>query len=414
MKPFPNARIKWPYATHLVNPARVKGLLPMVDGHDPGALVLARVITLGKHRDLEAHDGRRITLYVGDVFIGVLGDRYATDQFEGVGRVQGPLGHIIGIGGVLGEVVSMNNKMVAPTVIEYLGRLADGEGQPLCMSQFQSLPAQPLPQRGATTILSLGASMNAGKTTTAAQMIRSLTVAGHRVAAGKLTGTACLKDPNILYDAGAVAVLDFTAAGWPSTANLSMEQLLSIAGRIRAALQAHDPEFVILEIADGILQRETAMLLANDSFRASVDGVTFAGADALSCGAGVRRLRELGYSLLATAGIVANGPLGIAEVESACGVRCLPGETILAGGMVSLLRTLRGRTAPAAARNGAASPRGPERETVRSEEHTSELQSRFGISYAAFCLKKKKATTGQSHIFCLHPRKWPHHRRRHP
>src|ERR1043166_9986244 len=28
----------------------------------------------------------------------------------------------------------------------------------------------------------------------------------------------------------------------------------------------------------------------------------------------------------------------------------------------------------------------------RSEEHTSELQSRFGISYAVFCLKKKKKT----------------------
>src|ERR1043166_9815375 len=29
-------------------------------------------------------------------------------------------------------------------------------------------------------------------------------------------------------------------------------------------------------------------------------------------------------------------------------------------------------------------------ESKRSEEHTSELQSRFGISYAVFCLKKKK------------------------
>src|ERR1043166_10220950 len=28
--------------------------------------------------------------------------------------------------------------------------------------------------------------------------------------------------------------------------------------------------------------------------------------------------------------------------------------------------------------------------SLRSEEHTSELQSRFGISHAAFCLKKKK------------------------
>src|SRR3546814_4651692 len=30
---------------------------------------------------------------------------------------------------------------------------------------------------------------------------------------------------------------------------------------------------------------------------------------------------------------------------------------------------------------------------LRSEEHTSELQSLMRISYAVFCLKKKKATT---------------------
>src|SRR3546814_9942293 len=36
---------------------------------------------------------------------------------------------------------------------------------------------------------------------------------------------------------------------------------------------------------------------------------------------------------------------------------------------------------------------GPERsETYRSEEHTSELQSLMRISYAVFCLKKKKKT----------------------
>src|SRR3546814_8074092 len=31
--------------------------------------------------------------------------------------------------------------------------------------------------------------------------------------------------------------------------------------------------------------------------------------------------------------------------------------------------------------------------SVRSEEHTSELQSLMRISYAVFCLKKKKTTT---------------------
>ncbi len=364
MDTFQNARIKWPYATHLVDPSLVSGLLPMVEGYDPGSLVLARVVTIGKHRDLEAHDGRRMSIFSGDVFVGVLGDRYATDQFEGVGRVTGPLGHIIGIGGVVGEVVSMNNRMSEPTVIEYLGRLADADGKPLYMTHFQALPAQPVTQRTATTILSLGASMNSGKTTTAAQMIRSLTVAGHRVAAAKITGTACRKDPNFLYDAGAVCVLDFTHAGWPSTANLQLDLLLSIAGRIRAQLATHDPEFVIIEIADGIIQRETAMMLADPAFRASIDAVTFAGPDALSCEAGVRRLLALGYPVIATAGIVANGALGIAEVEASCGIRCLSGETILAGGMVPLLRSVRERTQGASMNGSSASPSASEHQFV--------------------------------------------------
>jgi hypothetical protein len=117
--------------------------------------------------------------------------------------------------------------------------------------------------------------MDAGKTTTAAHMVRSLTDAGHVVAAAKLTGTACGKDANLLYDAGAVAVFDFTHAGWPSTANLSLGELLSISGRIRAGLAAHAPEFVILEIADGVVQRETAMMLAAPAFRDSIDAVVF-------------------------------------------------------------------------------------------------------------------------------------------
>src|SRR3546814_7518292 len=37
-------------------------------------------------------------------------------------------------------------------------------------------------------------------------------------------------------------------------------------------------------------------------------------------------------------------------------------------------------------------------EAVRSEEHTSELQSLMRISYAVFCLKKKKLTNDEDRI----------------
>src|SRR3546814_3776885 len=40
--------------------------------------------------------------------------------------------------------------------------------------------------------------------------------------------------------------------------------------------------------------------------------------------------------------------------------------------------------------NGLANPRDFETPIARSEEHTSELQSLMRISYAVFCLKKKK------------------------
>src|SRR5262245_53467681 len=206
MQVFGNARVKWPYATHLVDRNRARTLVPAEEGHDPGALVLARVLALSRHKELESHEGRKMSLFPGDVFVGVLGDRYATDQFLAFGRVSGPVGQIVGIGGVVGEVVSMHTRMTPPTTIEYLGRVADAEGRPLHMQQSRPLPAEPSGARRAPTVCSLGASMNSSKTTAAMQMIFRLRAAGFRVAAAKVTGTACRKDPNLFHDAGAIAV----------------------------------------------------------------------------------------------------------------------------------------------------------------------------------------------------------------
>src|SRR5213594_2718700 len=50
----------------------------------------------------------------------------------------------------------------------------------------------------------------------------------------------------------------------------------------------------------------------------------------------------------------------------------------------------RSKTDPGAAPPGRSCARRSPRSRLRSEEHTSELQSRTLISYAVFCLKKKK------------------------
>src|SRR3546814_8665235 len=51
---------------------------------------------------------------------------------------------------------------------------------------------------------------------------------------------------------------------------------------------------------------------------------------------------------------------------------------------------------------GGALPSPFDRAAARSEEHTSELQSLMRISYAVFCLKKKKHTQSLYHKQQLH------------
>src|SRR3546814_2418070 len=56
-------------------------------------------------------------------------------------------------------------------------------------------------------------------------------------------------------------------------------------------------------------------------------------------------------------------------------------------------RTIRGSCPPGETAAALRTRLGPPVRRPRSEEHTSELQSLMRISYAVFCLKKKKQTT---------------------
>lgn len=338
MEVLEHKKIKWTYVTHRLDRSVIGGVQPLSDGEDPGAIVLSRVLSIGRHKEIEDVNGVKRTLFPGDVIAGALGHRYATDQYEGRAAGSGPTGHLLGIGGVCGEVVSKNEKMIDPTRLEWIGRVSHVSGEPLYLRRFALHPPKSAPVNGLRTILAVGSSMNSGKTTTAAQVICSLSGDGYRVAAAKITGTACRKDPGIMEDAGAVPVLDFTHCGFPSTAHCPADELLGVAADLRAALLEHHPEFIVYEIADGILQRETRILLEDPQFRAGIDAVLFTGADSVSCDGGVRSLRSLGYNVVATAGIVANSRLGMSEVQEAAGVPCLNGEMILNGALTKALK----------------------------------------------------------------------------
>src|SRR3546814_8614949 len=85
-------------------------------------------------------------------------------------------------------------------------------------------------------------------------------------------------------------------------------------------------------------------------------------------------------------------PFGIAEVDSR-----LPGEGLALGALHEIAGggngAIDGAAAALFAAGIAARTKGKVLWCLRSEEHTSELQSLMRISYAVFCLKKKTKKT---------------------
>jgi hypothetical protein len=173
--------------------------------------------------------------------------------------------------------------------------------------------------------------MDAGKTHTALSLIMGLRQQGFRVAAIKLTGTATGKDTWNMLDAGACIALDFVDGGLPSTYLCSADELVALHHLLIADVASQEPDFVVVEIADGLLQSETAALLQSARFTRTVDAWVFAAGDPLGAAGGVRVLRKWGIEPLAISGIVSMSALGIQETQKATQLPCLTARSLQCG-----------------------------------------------------------------------------------
>lgn len=309
-------RAKRSYTTHRVDLTIARRLLTAGIAPKAGDLVLARVMRIGQHTGLQVPTGRRATLFVGDEIVLTYGNRYAPDQFEA--RVPDDLGpcHLVAGGGIAAEARHWHSRMKRPTEIEPIGLLADQAGHPLNVASFRLPEAVAAPGRPPCVIAVVGTSMNAGKTTAAAHLIRGLVQSGLRVGAAKVTGTGAMGDVALLADAGAHCVVDFTDFGYASTYRVprpEVERLLRQA--VVHAAQSSDA--VVLEIADGLYQEETAALLKSPAFRQLVTGVVFAASDAMGAAAGIEWLEQRGLPVLAVSGQLTASPLGVEEARRA-------------------------------------------------------------------------------------------------
>lgn len=299
-----------------------------VSDHTPriGDLVYGRISRIGHHARLENKNGRIHIINDGSKAVFVYGNRYAPGDFEGyvpessVSEVD-----LLAQSGVVGIVKSKNSMMKDPTRVHVLGYVCDQEGKilntrenPLIVPNIKEMKTN---AGRSKLILVVGTSMNAGKSMAASACCWALSTMGHDVCGSKVTGTASLKDILQMNDSGAATFNDFTHFGYPSTYMLSEEELLNIFDQIDLKYCNNSKNFWVVEFADGILQRETAMLLASPRVQKRIHRLIFCAGEALGAIGGLNILKDqFGLTPDAISGVCSSSPLARKELSEHSGI----------------------------------------------------------------------------------------------
>ncbi|MCR9212310.1 MAG: molybdopterin guanine dinucleotide synthesis B family protein [Proteobacteria bacterium] len=301
------------FSTRRVPTTAIKTLLISDQSPKAGDLVLAKVIKLGSHKRIELPTGRRAMLFPGDEIILAYGNRYAPDQYEAYVPTDLSPCHMVAAGGVAGIAESWHNRLSGPTRIEPIGLLGGADRQPLNLKDFSldEVSAAIPPNIFAV----FGTSMNAGKSTTAAGIVKGFSNAGYKVGTAKITGTGAGGDLWMMRDFGAAETLDFTDAGYPSTFGNHPADILAGAANLLRTLGQRGCEVAIIEVADGLYQTETSALASSPSFQSLLNGTFFAAGDAMGAVSGAQHLSSLGHNMLGISGAMTRSPLAMEEVR---------------------------------------------------------------------------------------------------
>ena len=305
------ANAKWSFTTRRVQREDVTQLRTRFEQAKAGDLLLAQVESIGQHKSLRLTSARQSALYVGDTIVVSVGARYAPDQFEASADIDSNGCDLIAAGGLAGQMLTRHGAMKKPTALRPLGLLADAEGEVLNLARY-ALSKQRWPA-ALPMIAVFGTSMNAGKTTTAASVVHGLSRAGLKVGAAKVTGTGSPNDFCAYLDAGAHQVVDFTDAGYASTYLTSLNELEQIFKTLTQHLQDTGCDMIVLEVADGVFQLETAELMRSETFKGHINAVLLAAPDASGAVVGVQQLQACCLPVAGVSGLISRSPLACRE-----------------------------------------------------------------------------------------------------
>jgi hypothetical protein len=194
--------------------------------------------------NIENCDGDMIPVLPGDLVIGALGIRAAT--LEGVGNwmdVQNGKLQALTNAGLFGTFTSYSRLLARPISLDYVGHLKR-DGRTLRMRDF-ALTGDGTEFK-VPTIMLVGTSMSAGKTSTGRLVCEVLSKAGCRVIGTKLTGAGRYRDILSFRKAGAFAIYDFVDVGLPSTVVPEAEFRAAIRPLL-GCIEKRRPDYLVAE-----------------------------------------------------------------------------------------------------------------------------------------------------------------------
>lgn len=308
-----------PSATFNIKRSQIKFYQPLDKLPQVGDVAYGQIYRIGQHSTLENAHGRIHMIYDGTKAVFVFGNRYAPDYYEGLVPKK-PMNEVdlIARSGVVGVVKTKNAMKKDATKVRVLGYICDASGNVLNTTNFPLIQPRHSTKRQPRSkmILVCGTSMNSGKSMAAAACCRALTGMGYKVRACKVTGTASLKDILLMNDSGARPFADFTYLGYPSTYLLPKDQLLGIFNQLDLKYANNPKNFWVVELADGIIQRETGMLLMSEDVRSRIYKLVFCATDAFGAIGGLSALNQLGLKPNLLSGVCSSSPLSIRELSA--------------------------------------------------------------------------------------------------
>ena len=337
--------VKFAYNTSRVERAEIKTLLQGDIKPKAGDLVLAQIVELGQHHRLDLPQGRKAHLFLGEEVVVCYGNSYVPDQYEAVVPHSLEVCSLVSAGGIAAKMLSYHDDMKMPTSIKPIGLLGDGNGDSINLDRFALRDGGRLDYKRPFTIAVAESGLNSANTLSSAYLVRGLSRSGLSVGAARVTGTGTGNYTWHMKDAGATSVLDITDAGVPSTYLASSGDVKQVFSTLCSALYGSGQDVLVLEIAGGIFQKETANLLRSDVVKSSIDAILFAAGDSMGAVAGVKSLQEHSLPVVAITGSLTRSPLAVREVRAASDLPILDWEGLTGTDWKSLLdRHLRDET----------------------------------------------------------------------